>query len=72
MTAVKPRDPLFDEALVPTGDKTTAALDTLADFVPRTALGKQQNHPRPSGVLRPIRPAVCSTRQIHTFGTRQI
>jgi hypothetical protein len=35
------------------------------------ALGQQQDQPRPSGIFRPIRPAIGSPRQFHKLGIRQ-
>jgi hypothetical protein len=35
------------------------------------AFGQQQDQPGPSGVFRPIRPAVGSPSQFHTLRVRQ-
>jgi hypothetical protein len=35
------------------------------------ALGQQQDQPRPSGIFRPIRSAIGSSRQFHKLRIRQ-
>jgi hypothetical protein len=65
MPAVKARDALLGKSSAPTGYKTAAAVDALGHFIPGMALGQQQDQPRPSGIFRPIRPAIGSPRQFH-------
>ena len=71
MSAVEPGDPLLSESLAPAGHKASAALDALGGFIPRMAIGQQQNQPRSSGIFGPIRPAVGSPSQFHTLRVRQ-
>jgi hypothetical protein len=71
MPTVESSDPLLGEPSAPTRHKATAALDTLGDFVPRMAFRQQQDQPRPAGIFRPIRPAMGSPHQFHTFRIRQ-
>ena len=69
--AVESGDPLLSEALAPAGHKASAALDALARFIPRMAIGKEQNQSRSSGIFRPIRSAARSPAQFHTLRVRQ-
>jgi hypothetical protein len=71
MPAVESRDALLGKSSAPTGHKTPAAVDALGHFIPGMALGQQQNQPRPSGIFRPIRPAMGSPRQLLKLRIRQ-
>ena len=71
MPAVESGDALLGESLAPAGHKASAAFDALGGFVPRMAVGQQQNQPCSSGIFRPIRPAVGSPCQFHTLRVRQ-
>ena len=71
MPAVEPRDPLLGKSFTPARHKAPAAVDPLRDFIPGMAFGQQQDQPRPSGVFRPIRPALGSPPQLHTLRIRQ-
>ena len=71
MPAVESGDALLGESLAPAGHKAAAAVDALRSFVPRVAIGQQQNQSCSSGILRPIRPAGGSPSQFHTLRVRQ-
>jgi hypothetical protein len=71
MPAVESRDALLGKSFAPAGYKTPAAVDALGHFIPGMALGQQQDQPRPSGIFRPIRPAIGSSRQFHKLRIRQ-
>lgn len=68
---VESRDALLGKSFAPTGHKTSAAIDALGHFIPRVALGQQQDQPRPSGIFGPIRSAIGSPRQLRKLRTRQ-
>jgi hypothetical protein len=72
MPAVESGEALLSESLAPAGHKAAAALDPLRGFIPRMAIGQQQNQPRSSGIFRPIRAAVGSPCQFHTLRVRQV
>ncbi len=59
------------KSLTPAGHKAAATIDALGSFIPRVAFGQQQNQSCLSGIFRPIRPAVGSPCQFHTFRVRQ-
>jgi len=69
--AVQSCDPLLGEPFAPARHKAAAALDALGDFIPGMALSQQQDQPGTSSVFRPIRPAIGSPHQFHTFRIRQ-
>ena len=71
MPAVESRDALLGKSFAPAGHKTPTAVDAFGHFIPRMALGQQQDQPRPSGIFRPIRPAIGSPRQFHKLRIRQ-
>ena len=71
MPAVESSDPLLGKPFTPARHKAPAAVDPLRYFIPRMAFGQQQDQPRPSGIFRPIRPAIGSPPQFHTLRIRQ-
>ncbi len=71
VSAVEPRDPLLSESLAPTGHKSSAALNPLRGFIPRMAIGQEQDQTGSSGIFGPICPAVGSPSQFHTLRVRQ-
>lgn len=71
MATVQPGQPLVDKALPPQGHHTATASNLGADGIPGPALGQQQNHPGPPGILGPSRAARCSFHQCSPFRCRQ-
>lgn len=59
------------KSFAPARHKTTTAVDALGDFIPRTALGKQQGLTLPVGHLLPDLFGYGSPGQFRELGIRQ-
>jgi hypothetical protein len=62
VSAIQPSDPLLGEAVVPTRHESPTAFDPFAHVVPRMPSASSMINPRPSGIFRPIAPAIGSPR----------